>query len=86
MKFEYKGFTVIPVNQGIRIVKGNQEKIVKVVDTAEFTYRLTKNKIYAAGGPDTLVDWMNGLIEKDFGICWVSKILNYAWHEMKEKR
>lgn len=86
MKFEYKGFTVIPVNEGIKLIKGNEEKTVKVIDTAEFRYRLTKSKIYAADGPSALVSWMNGLIEKDFGVCWVSKILNYAWDEMKEMR
>lgn len=83
---KYREYTVTAVNQGIKIVKGNQEKTVKVIDTAEFRYRLTKNKIYAAGGPDELVAWMNGLIEKDFGVCWVSKILNYAWDEMKGVR
>ena len=83
---KYKEYTVIPVNEGITIIKGNEKKTVKVIDTAEFRYRLTKNKIYAADGPAALVAWMNGLIEKDFCVCWVSKILNYAWHEMKGVR
>ena len=81
---KYREFTVIPVNEGIRIVKGNQEKTVKVTDCAEFRYKLTKNKIYAAGGPYTLVDWMERNI--DLFECNIRKIIEYAWYEMRETK
>lgn len=81
---KYREYTVTAVNQGIKIVKGNQEKTVKVVDTAEFRYRLTKNKIYAADGPYTLVDWMERNI--DLFECNIRKIIEYAWNEMKGVR
>ncbi len=81
---KYREFTVIPVNQGIKLVKGNQEKAVKVTDCAEFRYKLTKNKIYAAGGPDGIVVWMKKNTE--LFDCMINKILNYAWNEMKEMR
>lgn len=62
------------------------KKIIRVDEDIEFTFKLQKTKIRAAGGASGLVAWMERLIEKDFGICWVSKILNYAWFEMKEVR
>ena len=81
---KYREYTVIPVNEGIKIVKGNEEKTVNVVDCTEFRYKLTKSKIYAAGGPGALVAWM----EEDISLfeCMVRKVLDFAWYEMKEMR
>ena len=81
---KYREYTVTAVNQGIKIVKGNQEKTVKVIDTAEFRYKLMKTKIQAAGGPDALVDWMERNI--DLFECSARKIIEYAWNEMKGVR
>ena len=81
---KYREYTVTAVNQGIKLAKGNEEKTVKVVDCTEFRYKLAKNKIYAAGGPYALVDWMERNI--DLFECNIRKIIEYAWYEMKGVR
>lgn len=62
------------------------KKIIWVEDDIEFTFKLQKTKIRAAGGAAGLVAWMTKRVEQNFAICFVEKILHYAWNEMKEMR
>lgn len=62
------------------------KKTVKVEEDFEFTFKLQKTRILAAGGASGLVAWMTKIVDRNFSICFVEKILHYAWNEMKEMR
>lgn len=61
-----------------------RKKFVRVEDDSEYSYKLMKTKIKAAGGAEGLYDLMVRCIDKHLGECLVEKILEYAFNEMRE--
>ena len=61
------------------------KKTVRVEDCSEFTYKLMKTKIKAAGGASGLLAFLERCETiADLFSCHVSRVYNYIFDEMKE--
>lgn len=60
-------------------------RIFKVEDCSDFVFDLKKTKIRAIDGVEGLMKFMERETKDGIPSCFVNKILNYAWDNMKYK-
>jgi hypothetical protein len=78
-------FSIYPRdNEAFTVCKNGVTKTVRVVDDAEYTYKLMKTQIKAKGGAEGLYRYVDDALFNHFMECNAWKILNHVIENMKQ--
>lgn len=89
---EGRAFSFVAALPGVLIIQedlpggGFIKKNIKVIDTPEYTYKIQKTQISAAGGAAGLYKFLSDCYKNNFMVCVADKILTAAADTVKEYR